>query len=69
MLTDIRTMTHVPTLAKCIVCSNLLKIQPVINKRGDEMIITQASCEAENFSRKWLNDAVKKKAMPVPIKN
>lgn len=25
------------------------------------MIMTQASCDAENSSRKWENDAVKKK--------
>jgi hypothetical protein len=33
------------------------------------MIITQASCDAEKVSRKRENEAVKKKAIPVPMKN
>jgi hypothetical protein len=62
-------MTIVPTRVRWIRCSNLLNNQPVKNKSGDETIITQASCEAENFSRKCEKEAVKKKAIPVPMKN
>src|SRR6185436_18798541 len=69
MLTAINMITIVPTRVRCIRCSNLLNTQPVKNKSGEETIITQATCEAENFSRKCENDAVKKKAIPVPIKN
>jgi len=29
-----------------------LNTQPVKNKSGEETIITQATCDAENFSRK-----------------
>src|SRR6188768_2242840 len=69
MLMAINIITIVPTRVRCIRCSNLLNTQPVKNKSGEETIITQATCDAENFSRKWENDAVKKKAIPVPIKN
>jgi len=62
-------MVDVPSFIKLSLCSNLLNNQPVTRRRGEDMIITQASSVAGNFFKKRVNDAVKKKAIPVPWKN